>query len=225
MKDMKIHHQIECKEIEIECPEMDCKYRTSRTTILSHVIDCEFRFIKCNIDKCKKSGPYKYMKEHLNICSVWRCNICKMEFPSTQIKMHDITCIKKIVKCPVCSEEMTIGIFEKHFNLETSYIRYYTLMINCVKNNIPEGALYLIEKYKTDNIPESALSILIQEILKSENIHLMRYFNVSSILNSQQFIIDICNDLSFQSSTDAILYIIDNIYLEESTKILILKQF
>ena len=53
----------------------------------------------------------------------------------------------------------------------------------------------------------------------------MRYFNVSSILNSQQFIIDICNDLSFQSSTDAILYIIDNIYLEESTKILILKQF
>ena len=90
MKDMKIHHQIECKEIEIECSEMDCKYRASRTTILSHVIDCEFRFIKCNIDNCKKSGPYKYMKEHLNICSVWRCNICKMDFPSDLIALSAI---------------------------------------------------------------------------------------------------------------------------------------
>lgn len=173
-----------------------------------------------------------YLRDSYNIAF----NNCNLELLDVffEYKLNEIVRIdqsieyffenNQVIHNPTLSIEF-IKVIEKHFNLETSYIRYYTLMINCVKNNIPKGALYLIEKYKTDNIPESALSILIQEILKSENIHLMRYFNVSSILNSQQFIIDICNDLSFQSSTDAILYIIDNIYLEESTKILILKQF
>lgn len=117
-----------------------------------------------------------------------------------------------------------IKIIEKHFDLEKSHIRYYTLIINCLENNIIEGALYLIKKYNINKIPKSSLSVLIQSILSTENVHLIEYFKDFDILKSQKFIQDICEDLFLQSSIDGILYIIENLNLEEDTKIKILKQ-
>lgn len=165
-----------------------------------------------------------YLRDSYNI-AFENCNLTLLDI-FFEYKLNNIVKIdnsiedffsnERVINNPKIAVDF-IKILEKHFNLETSRIRYYTLIINCVKNNIIEGALYLINKY-SKNIPESALSVLITEILRTENIQLMRYYKDSNILKSQNFIKDIIGNLSFESATDGIIYIVENLYLEEETK-------
>lgn len=188
-------------------------------------------FISFILNEIRDKINSHYLRDSYDIAF----NNCNLELLDIffEYKIHEIVKINKSIEdfftndIAVYNPDIAVGfikILEKHFDLENSRIRYYTLIINCVKNNIVQGALYLIKKYNMNNIPESALSVLIQNILVNENIYLMQYFKNTNILKSQQFIKDICQDLSFQSSTDGILYIIENLNLEESTKIKILKQ-
>lgn len=111
-----------------------------------------------------------------------------------------------------------VKILEKHFDLEKSTIRYYTLMIQCVENNLIDSFLYLAQKYNINKIPESSALILLQEILLVEETKLIKYFDLNKILKTETIIKEIFNQLLFNGATDSIVYLIDNLDLKSDIK-------
>ncbi len=109
-------------------------------------------------------------------------------------------------------------ILEKYFDLEKSTIRYYTLMIQCVENNLIDSFLYLAQKYNINKIPESSALILLQEILLVEETKLIKYFDLNKILKTETIIKEIFNQLLFNGATDSIIYLIDNLDLKDDIK-------
>ena len=144
-----------------------------------------------------------------------------------EYKLTDIIKINQPIESFFYNDKLTLSpkislnflkILEKYFDLEKSTIRYYTLMIQCVENNLIDSFLYLAQKYNINKIPESSALILLQEILLVEETKLIKYFDLNKILKTETIIKEIFNQLLFNGATDSIIYLIDNLDLKDDIK-------
>lgn len=144
-----------------------------------------------------------------------------------EYKLTDIIKINQPIESFFYNDKLTLSpeislnflkILEKYFDLEKSTIRYYTLMIQCVENNLIDSFLYLAQKYNINKIPESSALILLQEILLVEETKLIKYFDLNKILKTETIIKEIFNQLLFNGATDSIVYLIDNLDLKSDIK-------
>jgi hypothetical protein len=101
-------------------------------------------------------------------------------------------------------------MIEKHFDLNNSKLRFYYFLINAILQEHNECIHYIFKNYNVNDIPKNLTKILINSILRSENISLLKYINNLSFLNNEEFLKSTINELIFEDQISSITYILEH---------------
>ena len=99
--DYKCHLTKNCPKEIINCPNNNCKVKSRRDEMDSHVIICEYRDYIC--ENCNLIMPFKDLSDHKEICPKEKiyCPLnCGTLIERQDINLHKKKCINSIIDCP-----------------------------------------------------------------------------------------------------------------------------